>query len=158
MKQSTLLIDRISGKIYQEKIYGESVLRWLYKENWLSHCVVNALSRCSLFSKIYGAIQKTSWSRRKIVPFIEEFHVNAREFLDPVSSYASFNAFFTRKLRPEVRPIDPNPEVAMIPADGRYLFFEEIQGDRLCSVKNQSFSLHTLLQDPDLAKTYLGGT
>ena len=116
------------------------------------------MARSPWVSILYGALQNTSWSRRKILPFIEEFGVDTSEFLEPVTSYRSFNDFFTRKLRPEVRPIHADEDVAIIPADGRYFVQEEIEGDRVFSVKNQSFSLHTLLRDAALAKTYEGGS
>lgn len=158
MKQPILLMDRVSQKIYAEKIYGESILRWLYQGSFLSRLALDCVARCPWVSSLYGALQNTSWSRRKILPFIEEFEIDTREFLEPVTSYRSFNDFFTRKLRPEARPIDPEEDVAIIPADGRYFVREEIEGDLVFSIKNQSFSLYTLLRDTELAKAYEGGS
>src|SRR5690349_25151084 len=34
------------------------------------------------------------------------------------TAYASFNEFFTRALRPDARPVDPDPRAILAPVDG----------------------------------------
>ena len=72
-------------------------------------------------------MQKHPSSTRHIQPFIQAFDVDEKEFLDPVTSFCSFNDFFIRKLNPDARPISANPSDAIIPADGRYYFYSNIQ-------------------------------
>ena len=96
--------DRYSGEIRREKIYGERWLRWIY-EKPLGRLMLWTLVRTSLFSKWYGYRMKTSASRARIEPFINEFGIDPEELEDSVSSFASFNDFFIRRLKSTARPI-----------------------------------------------------
>jgi phosphatidylserine decarboxylase len=58
-------------------------------------------------------------------------------------AYASFNAFFTRALKPDARPIAADRVVC--PADGRVSQATAIRGDTLLQAKGREFSLLTLL-------------
>ena len=50
----------------------------------------------------------------------EKFGVNLAEAANPdPRSYATFNAFFTRALKPGARVADPDPRVMLMPADGQ---------------------------------------
>jgi phosphatidylserine decarboxylase len=102
-------------------------------------------------------LQRRAWSKRKIVPFIKKYGVDASEFELPVEAFESFDAFFTRKLKATARPIAAAEEVAIIPADARYLFFQDIDAADGFVVKGAKFTLSELLQDEALAKTYHGG-
>jgi phosphatidylserine decarboxylase len=157
-----IYIDRPSGQKLTEKIYKERAVRLLYGSSWLSRLVrpwlLPFLTKWSWFSALYGRLQKHPSSARKISPFIESFGVDTSEFLDPVSHFRSFNDFFIRRLKPEARPIAADPSVAIIPADGRYYFYENI---RHCSgfiVKGQKFQLEALLNQPALAQDYQEGS
>ncbi|MDJ0807352.1 MAG: archaetidylserine decarboxylase [Gammaproteobacteria bacterium] len=63
---------------------------------------------------------------------------------DPVK-YRSFNAFFTRALKPAVRPIDGSSEVIISPADGTLSQVGEIDNGRVFQAKGHDFSLLELL-------------
>jgi phosphatidylserine decarboxylase len=125
-----------------------------YAENIFSSLFLPLKARVPFFSKLYGAFQKSSWSRYKVRPFIKKFDIDVSEFLDPVETYGSFNDFFVRRLRPEARPIVQDEEVAIMPADGRYLVFEDISTVDGFVVKGKKFSLDELLQDAELTKIY----
>lgn len=151
-------IDRISKKIVREKVYKESYIRLLYGESWLtrlfSPLLIFLTVKWPFFSRIYGYFQKTASSKKKIKPFIEEFEVDTSEFLQPVDQFSSFNDFFIRKLKPTVRPLMPDPSVAIIPADGRYYFYQNIEESPGFIVKGQKFQLKELLQNDSLVETY----
>ena len=50
---------------------------------------------------------------------IKTFNINMDEALsDDLESYDNFNAFFTRELKPEARPLDKRAKVITSPADG----------------------------------------
>jgi len=87
---------------------------------------------------------------------IKEYHVDAEEFLEKPSAFKSFNEFFTRRLNKSARPIAKTK--ATMPADGRYLFFPNIQKSDKFYVKGQKLNLEKLLKSPSLAKEYEGGT
>jgi phosphatidylserine decarboxylase len=155
-------IDRESGQTFTEKVYKERALRLLYGESWLSRLIspwlLPLLSRLPWFSAFYGRLQKHPSSARKISPFIKAFGINTSEFLDPVTHFRSFNDFFIRRLKQEARPIAADPCVAVIPADGRYYFYANIEQCPGFIVKGQKFDLETLLGQPLLAQDYREGS
>jgi len=155
-------IDRKTQERKKEKVYGHLFLKMFYGEGFFSrlffHSILPFMARIALFSRLYGFFQKSPLSRRKVRPFIEAFHVDASEFLKPVESFRSFNEFFIRRLKPLARPIVPKEEIAILPADGRYLVFENISAVDGFLVKGQKFSLKELLADEELAKRYEMGS
>src|SRR6185437_10898379 len=51
--------------------------------------------------------------------FMRHFHPDMSDAADPdPRDYPSFNAFFTRSLRPGSRPHDPDPRALACPVDG----------------------------------------
>ena len=75
---------------------------------------------------------------------------------DP-TSYPTFNAFFTRALKPGVRVADPDPRALVMPADGRISQCGPIEQGRIFQAKGQSFTAAELLGDAEAAKPYQDG-
>jgi len=111
-------------------------------------------SRSSLHCMAGG--KGAPWTARKILPFIREYHVDSAEFVE--QRFRSFNDFFIRKLRPAVRPLAAGKGVAIIPADGRYLFYPKIDAMETFAIKGKAFFLEELLQDKGLARRYDKGS
>lgn len=157
-----IYIDRKSGEKLKEEVYKESAIQLLYGDSWFSWFLrpwmLPILTKWPFISSCYGHLQKHSSSMRKIRPFIKKFQIDKSDFLDPVHHFRSFNDFFIRKLKPEARPIYPNPSVAVIPADGRYYFYENIETCDGFIVKGQKFDLPTLLGSASLAQKYRDGS
>ena len=154
-------IDRLTGEEKQEKVYGDFFIQLFYGSNPLSRLFSSLLlpliTRCPVLSKFYGMLQKTRLSRRKIAPFITRFSVDTSDFQDPVSSFATFNDFFIRRLKAASRPINTDPHVAILPADARYFVFPHIGNAEGFFVKGKKFSLATLIQDTLLADQFAHG-
>lgn len=93
--------------------------------------------------------------KKKIAPFIEKYQIDSSEFQEEVESFPSFNAFFIRKLKKESRPLAHG---AIMPADGRYLFYQNIETCSGFIVKGKKFSLVELLKNEVLAKKYYEGS
>lgn len=155
-------LDRITGTREEEHIYGGAALRFLYGTSLFSrlfgHPLAFLVARVPLFSAFYGWWQSRSFTRRKIVPFIDRYNVDTKEFLKPVAAFSSFNDFFIRKLKPEARPFASGKNQAIIPADGRYLFYPQIDRADGFVVKGKRFDLASLLQNEDLAARYAQGS
>jgi phosphatidylserine decarboxylase len=155
-------IDRQTKKEETEKVYGKRLIEAFYGTTFLSHILEKTLlpliGKFSLLSRLYGYLQKKPKSRAKIRPFINTFHVDVSEFQDDVDSFASFNDFFIRKLKPSCRPIANGHDVAILPADGRYLTFQNIKNSDGFLVKGKVFSLEDLLQNKALAHKYNQGS
>ena len=84
------------------------------------------------------------WVKNLIIRLVlNNFDVNMREARnEDAFSYPSFNAFFTRELKPEVRPIGDD---LVSPVDGKVSQCGRIAGDRLIQAKGHEFSLYALL-------------
>lgn len=154
-------IDRINHREEIEKVYGGNALKFLYGHDWVSSLLgaplLHLCVKLPWFSAFYGYCQQLHCSKKKIRPFIQNFDVNADEFLEDVESYKSFNDFFIRKLKPEARPIAAVDNIAIIPADGRYRFYQDISKSDGFLVKGQKFSLEALLKSASLAEKYAKG-
>ncbi|RNF85173.1 archaetidylserine decarboxylase [Montanilutibacter psychrotolerans] len=87
-----------------------------------------------------------------------KFGVNLAEAAEPdPRAYASFNAFFTRALKPGARVPDPDPRVLLMPADGRISQCGAIENGRIFQAKGQSFTAAELLGDADAAMPFQHG-
>ncbi len=156
--QQITIIDRFTQEKEIEKIYGQSFLFFLYADNIFSKIVRAIFSKIPFFSRFYGNLQQSKRSKKKILPFIKKYNVNTLEFYDKVESFNSFNDFFIRKLKPDVRPLSSNPQIAVLPVDGRYMVFQNIQTVDGFYVKGEKFSLEEFLQDKILAEKYREGS
>lgn len=78
--------------------------------------------------------------------FVQHYQVDMTEAVveDP-TAYASFNDFFTRALKPGVRPISPAGDAVVCPADGAISQVGEIRNGRIFQAKGQEFSVTELL-------------
>lgn len=153
-------VDRQTGQVEQEKIYGRWALSLLYGESLgsriFSFFFLPFLARIPWISALYGYLQKRPNSVRKIEPFIRTFNVDASEF--ETTEFRSFNDFFIRKLRSEKRPVDPDPKQAILPADGRYFVFPDLSQTTGFYVKGQKFDLSSFLQDAPVARRLASGS
>jgi phosphatidylserine decarboxylase len=149
--------NRHTGLLETEQIYGEGFLRWSYG-NPLGALALAALVKRPAFSKWYGRRMSTPQSAARIAPFIARYGLDPAEFAEPPDSFASFNGFFYRKLKPAARPIDADEASVVFPADGRHLGFERASAIDGVFVKGQRFDLPALLGDAALAARYAEGS
>ncbi len=156
------IVDRRSGKILEEKVWGEGAINFLYGNSLATKTfgrfLLTTLFRWPLFSIIIGKYYDTSKSRQLIKPFCERFDIPIQESTLCYHEFKSFNDFFTRCLRSECRPQTLDPETVTIPADGRYSFIHNLQLHSKIPAKGQFLQLEKLLQDRQLASKYYGGT
>jgi phosphatidylserine decarboxylase len=100
-----------------------------------------------------------------IKSFMRGFHPDMSETAQPDPlSYASFNEFFTRALRPGARPVDPDSSMLVSPVDGAISQIGRLDGSQIPQAKGHSYSLEALLgsgdtrTQPDWASTFVGGS
>lgn len=147
--------NRYTDSMETEQVYGEGFLKWAYG-NPLGKIALHSFVKRPFFSKWYGKRMDKAESQSKVLPFIEDYSMDAKEFADSPDSYATFNEFFYRKLKPEARPIAEAPIV--FPADGRHLGFPNIDEIEGFFIKGQQFNLDALLDDAALSEKFRGGT
>ncbi|MGS1078689.1 archaetidylserine decarboxylase [Pseudoxanthomonas beigongshangi] len=89
---------------------------------------------------------------------VRRFGVDLSEAAEPdARAYPSFNAFFTRALKPGARVADPDPRVLLMPADGHISQCGPIQDGRIFQAKGQSFTAAELLGDAADAEPFRSG-
>ena len=91
--------------------------------------------------------------------FVSNFHpdMSEAEQPDPLQ-YESFNAFFTRALRAQARPPDPDPAVLVSPVDGAVSQIGRLDGSWLVQAKGHAYTLESLLAaDLSWAARFRGG-
>ena len=92
-----------------------------------------------------------------------KFGVDLSEAAEPdPRAYPSFNAFFTRALKPGARIADPDPSALLMPADGHISQCGDIvpdgRGDgRIFQAKGQSYTAAELLGDAEAARPFADG-
>lgn len=98
------------------------------------------------------------WKRWLIQLAVSSFHINVAEAANSdLDSYSSFNAFFTRALKPGARVADPDPTSLLMPADGRVSQSGRIELGRIFQAKGQQFSAAELLGDEAAALPFADG-
>jgi phosphatidylserine decarboxylase len=148
--------NRHTGQLETEAVYGEKALRRIY-ETLPGKLALETVAKRAFFSKTYGWFMSRPSSKDRVQPFIAKYGLDEADFLEPASSYPSFNAFFTRKLKPTARPIADSAVV--FPADGRHLGFADISQCPGFFVKGQQFDLAAFLgNDPALTAKFGQGT
>jgi phosphatidylserine decarboxylase len=118
----------------------------------LPHRLLSSLAR----SLAYSDNPRTrSWL---IDTVVQRFGVDLSEALesDP-RAYPTFNAFFTRALKPGARVPDPDPQALLMPADGRISQCGRIEAGRIFQAKGRSFTAAELLGSEDAARPYADG-
>lgn len=148
--------NRRSGKLETEQIYGEGPLRFAY-ENLFGRGALHLFVKRPVFSRWYGWRMSSPASRARIAPFIQQYGLDPADFADAPDSYGSFNDFFSRRLKPEARPVDAAADSVIFPADGRHLGFQNAEEISGVFVKGQRWDLAALLGDGALAERFRGG-
>jgi phosphatidylserine decarboxylase len=102
---------------------------------------------------------RISWIKNKqITLFTKFFPIDWQEaqFTSP-NDYPTFNAFFTRKLKADARPIDHTPNTLVFPVDGYVSEFGKIEKDQLLQAKGFYYGVNELIGDPELARHFHDG-
>ncbi len=94
-----------------------------------------------------AARSQTPWFKNLLIrQFVRGFRPDLSDALvtDPVE-FESFNAFFTRALRADARPLPEDPLALACPVDGTISEIGMIDGERLLQAKGRYYTLDALL-------------
>lgn len=101
--------------------------------------------------------QQSSLTPKVIHWFARKFNVDMQDALNPnLDSFPTFNAFFTRALKSEARPIAQATGAIACPADGRISAMGKIADARVFQAKGLDYSLLSLLGGDGQATERLG--
>ncbi len=139
-----------------EQVYGGDWLRWTYGTS-LGRFALWLLVKRAVTSRYYGWKMSLRASAQKILPFIVAYDMDVDEFAKKPFAFKTFNEFFYRALKPGARPVAGGDRVAVLPADGRHLAFQNVDSTEGFYAKGQRFSLKDFLGDGELAREFAGG-
>jgi len=109
---------------------------------------------------VYWATRWTwrPWKNWLIGTIVRNYRVDMSEAQqgDP-RAFASFNAFFTRALKPGARSAPADPRAIACPADGRISQLGTIGNGRILQAKGQDFTVAELLGEESAAAPYTNG-
>jgi len=90
---------------------------------------------------------ETSWIKNTSIKLLTKLYkINISEAdNEDLESYPHFNAFFTRALKAEARPIDDDPQNWCSPVDGVISQSHPINGNQLIQAKCHDYTLEALL-------------
>lgn len=122
---------------------------------------VTAVSWAPL-SRVAGVLADLRLPRVVLAPAIRAysrlFGVDLDEAAAAPEAYATFDAFFTRRLREGARPIASGPGVVASPSDSRLSAIGAIPGDGLLEpVKGSTYSIEALLGSAEDAEPFREG-
>ena len=113
-------------------------------------------------SRIMFYLTRSEWRWVKntfIRQIVKRYQVDMSDALEPdLAAYPSFNAFFTRALRPGARPITAGADLLLCPADGAISQAGAVTEGRIVQAKGMDYSAAELLGDSELAKTFVNGS
>ncbi len=103
---------------------------------------------------------ETAYNQPVMRWFIRHFDVDMSEAeTTDLSAYSSFNAFFTRSLKADARPINSGAKNIICPADGRISQLGKINRGRILQAKGQHYTVTELLGGSEKrAAPYFDGT
>lgn len=137
-------IDGTTGQDHLlEVIYGHALTRMLLRP-FLSPAV----------SDICGKFLSTRLSRRIVPSFVKKNHIDLGIY--ERQEFDSYNAFFTRKIKAEQRPINEQKNILISPSDGKVTAYPITQKGRFW-IKHTQYTAAQLLKDERLAERYMGG-
>jgi phosphatidylserine decarboxylase len=113
------------------------------------------------FSRLCGQVADLPLPGILLQPLIRTFAwafgVDWSEAALPPGAYRNFTEFFTRELKPGMRPIASGETTLISPVDGTIGQYGTIRDGRLIQAKGIDYSVEALLGDPERARRYEGG-
>ena len=100
-----------------------------------------------------------AWQQWLIRTVVRRYAVDLSDAVesDP-RAWTTFNAFFTRALRPEARPLPAEPDAVAAPADGTVQHAGDLAGSDLVQAKSLTYTVEALLGDRRAAAAFTGGS
>lgn len=127
-------------------------IRFLY--NTVIGRIILKIFSMRFVARISGAFLNSRFSKFLISSFIKKNKIKIEEYEE--EHYKSFNAFFTRKIKKDLRPIDWEKKNLISPCDG-FLSAYQIKEGLVLPVKQSQYTISSLLKNETLSKKYKEG-
>jgi phosphatidylserine decarboxylase len=110
--------------------------------------LMGRLARIEAPDPVLGALMRA---------YCRAYDVDLSDYEVPRDGFSSFDAFFTRHLKPGRRPIDADPDVIVSPADGRVDDCGVIEAGAVFHVKGRAYDVAEMLGDAAAGAEMVGG-
>lgn len=146
-----MIKDR-NGNIITENDGQQRVLRRLYRT--IGGRFILKFLTAPIISRAAGIFMDSPLSIPLIKPFIEKNNINMKQYRD--NKFSSYNEFFTRRIKPQLRPVDKIPQHLISPCDSKLTAYK-IDSDSIFKIKDSYYRISDLVQSKKLAERYRGG-
>lgn len=143
--------NRYTNKVESELVMAQGLMEKIYS-NRFGRIIEWILSTINYFSNLVGEYYKSKWSKKDILPFIEKYHINIKDFRygnirakEFDQSFKSFDDFFTRDLAPGARNFVAEKNFLPAFAEGRYFGTESLHDILKFPVKGQYLKVKDLM-------------
>ncbi len=119
------------------------------------------LPRIALTRLVYRVTRiRIGWIKNLTIRlFVKAFDVDTNDAAQPVpTGYADFNAFFTRALLPDARPLANGAQTWVSPCDGRLSEFGKIESGQVLQTKGIHYSVAAFLDGITETEKFTNGT
>lgn len=141
----------MARKAVKKEVEGVS-LRWLY--GTVPGRMLLKILTLRPVSEICGRYMDSESSVWLIDRFVKKNHIRMSDYVQ--TEYSSFNEFFTREIKKELRPVCMKDKALIAPSDG-LLSAYRISGDEVITVKQSRYTISRLLDNEELAEKYQDG-
>ena len=133
--------NRGIGDMKENNNIQDRFLGWMY-----GHLIGRILLRPMVspwFSRLGGKLLDTRLSSLAVAPFVKYSKIDLTDC--EKTRFSSYNDFFTRKLKPQARPLCSASHTLISPCDGRLSVYPVTKEGRV-SIKHTDTHTHTALQ------------
>ncbi|ETT68256.1 phosphatidylserine decarboxylase [Paenibacillus sp. FSL R7-277] len=119
--------------------------------------LMTELSSHRWLSRLMGALSHSRLSRLMIPVFIRSYQIPAAEAEKAAGEYRTLNEFFSRRLKPGMRPVASGEHAVASPVDAMITAMGEINCGTIMNVKGQDYTLEDLLNHSPHLELYKKG-
>ncbi|WP_201318161.1 MULTISPECIES: archaetidylserine decarboxylase [unclassified Paenibacillus] len=119
--------------------------------------LLTELSSRKTVSRLTGAFAKSRASRKFIAQFAKTYGIRVEDAEKALHEYASLNDFFTRRLKPGLRPVHTADNSVVSPVDALITGMGDIREGTMLSVKGQDYTVEELLAHSPRRINYTNG-
>jgi phosphatidylserine decarboxylase len=119
--------------------------------------LLTELSSRKWISSLTGAFAQSSVSRLLIPRFAKLYGIQLEDAEKVVGEYRSLNEFFTRRLKPGLRPIHEASDALVSPVDALITGMGRIESGQLLNVKGQNYTIDEMLNESPRKVNYKNG-
>ncbi len=146
------MIKKRTGEIVAGHEKQNALLKKLYGTAW-GRCLLKVLTLPAV-SVAAGAFMDSRLSKPLIEPFIEKNGIDTSQYI--MKDFRSYNQFFTRRIKPGMRPVDRAPSHLISPCDAKLSVYS-INDDSVFRIKDSLYTVKDLTAQELRAREFDGG-